>query len=265
MSNINIAAIIPARLSSSRFPRKVLYPICNLPMVEHVRRRAIVSSVFSRVVVATCDSEIYDLVTSFGGDAVLTSNDHISGTSRVIEAVSTIDCSHVVLLQGDEPLVLPRHLQSLVNSIYSNPDVDAWNLVSPLIPGTDLDAHSTVKAIVGNTKNILYCFRRSPFYGDILSHDLSVQQLLGIMAFRSDFLKILDSISPSNLEKCESIEQLKILDNGFPIQSLSVHPALPSVNYRIDLESVLSILSSDIEQINLNRQIISLSSFGISS
>ena len=124
--------VIPARLASSRFPRKLLAPFQGYPIIEHVRRRALLVEAFDRVVVATCDQEIYDLVRSNGGDALMTSGEHPNGTSRVAEAIENIDCSHVVLLQGDEPLILPSHLAAMVDAISTRVDCKILNAVGPI-------------------------------------------------------------------------------------------------------------------------------------
>ena len=112
---MKIAAVIPARLESSRFPRKVLHNFCGTPMIEHVRLRAEKSNVFQAgVYVATCDTEIYELVKSNGGNPIMTSKSHSNGTSRVAEAIKDIDCSHVLVLQADEPLITPKIMEEFV-------------------------------------------------------------------------------------------------------------------------------------------------------
>ena len=108
---MKIAAIIPARLKSTRFPNKILLPIEGMPMIEHVRRRALMCPVLSEVIVATCDEEIAEVIRAKGGRVIMTSDSHVNGTTRIAEAVAQVDCSHVILLQGDEPLLLPRHIQ----------------------------------------------------------------------------------------------------------------------------------------------------------
>ncbi|MDP3768387.1 MAG: NTP transferase domain-containing protein, partial [Dehalococcoidia bacterium] len=110
MATTKIAAIIPARMASSRFPGKPLLDVRGLPMVEHVRRRAELCGRFSDVVVATCDWEIAAAVERFGGRCVMTSASHPGATDRVAEAAAALDCTHVVNVQGDELLILPEDL-----------------------------------------------------------------------------------------------------------------------------------------------------------
>ena len=107
---MKLVTIIPAHLASIRLPRKILMSIHGLPMIEHVRRRAQLSKKVNKVFVATCDLKIKNCVESFGGEVLMTKKNHINGTSRASEAVRNIDCTHVSVLQGDEPLILPRYI-----------------------------------------------------------------------------------------------------------------------------------------------------------
>jgi 3-deoxy-manno-octulosonate cytidylyltransferase (CMP-KDO synthetase) len=253
---MKIVAIIPARLASTRFPRKVLLSIHGLPMIEHVRRRALLCKVFSDVYVATCDKEISDVVQGFGGKVILTSDKHINGTTRTAEAVEHIDCTHVMLLQGDEPLLLPRHLEILASAVTGDPGVSAWNVTGPIDHYEELDRHSFVKCVVSPSKQILYCFRRSPCYSDFEMQKIFVQKLLGILAYRKEFLLQLTTLQPSLIEKAESIEQMRIIENGFSLRSVFVAPSLPSINELHEVEVVLDLLEQDAEQLKLLKRIL---------
>jgi 3-deoxy-manno-octulosonate cytidylyltransferase (CMP-KDO synthetase) len=245
---MKIAAVIPARLASSRFPRKVLLPIEGLPMVEHVRRRALLCEGLSEVVVATCDTEVADMVASHGGRAVMTADTHQNGTTRVAEAIAAIDCTHVILLQGDEPLMLPRHVQALAAAMRTQPDVPAWNLVAAVGEADEMDRHSFVKCAVAQPDRILYCFRRSPYFSHFSQHREYARKMLGIIAYRRDFLLQLTALPSSPAEKAESIEQMRILENGFPFHFVEVAPSLPSINEQYELNEVLVSLQCDAEQ-----------------
>ena len=109
-AHVRVAAIIPARMASSRLPGKPLLDIAGLPMIEHVRRRARRCRRFVEVVVATCDQEIAQAVKRYGGDVIMTSATHPAASDRVAEAMRHLDCTHVVNVQGDEILVLPEDL-----------------------------------------------------------------------------------------------------------------------------------------------------------
>jgi 3-deoxy-manno-octulosonate cytidylyltransferase (CMP-KDO synthetase) len=245
---MKLFAVIPAHLASVRFPRKILFPFHGLPMIEHVRRRALLSKSISEVVVATCDEEISETVRSFGGKVLMTANTHTNGTSRVAEAIKTIDCTHVILLQGDEPLLLPRHLDEFAEAIESNPAGDAWNATGPIESEGELDRHSFVKCIVSQNERILYCFRRTPCHSSFDMQLPFVRKILGIIAYRKDFLLDLMTLPPSRVEQAELIEQMRIIENGFSLKSVHVSPSLPSVNEPEESEIVLNYLKSNEEQ-----------------
>ena len=245
---MKIVAIIPAHLNSIRFPKKIVYPILGLPMIEHVRRRALLCGIFNEVIVATCDDEISNLVESFGGKTIMTSDKHINGTSRVAEAVKTIDCSHVILLQGDEPLILPNQLEIFFNDIKINPRYDSWNATGKIENIEDLNKHSIVKCIVSENRNITKCFR---YYKNLKfsgKNKLEIRKILGIIAYRKDFLEKIINKPESSIEKKELIEQMRIIENGFNLISVSITPTLPSVNEPNEVKIVEDYVSKDIKQ-----------------
>lgn len=254
---MKVIAIIPAHLASVRFPGKILYKFHGLPMIEHVRRRAFLSKHINDVYVATCDQEIKDEITSFGGKVIMTSNKHKNGTSRIAEAVKSIECTHVVLLQGDEPLFLPRHLDAVIDSIILNPSGNAWNATAPIENIDELDRHSFVKCIVNIKNNIKLCFRRSPFYSSYENQSKCVRKILGLIAYEKNFLIKLTNLEASPIEIFESIEQMRIIENGFEITSVPVFPSLPSVNEPSEAEIVLNYIENDTEQKKLLDKVLS--------
>jgi 3-deoxy-manno-octulosonate cytidylyltransferase (CMP-KDO synthetase) len=255
---IRITAVIPAHLASVRFPRKILIDIKGLPMVEHVRRRALLSFKNEDVYVATCDSQITESLSKFNANLIQTSNKHTNGTNRVAEAVKHIDCTHVILLQGDEPLLLPSHLDLVKEEINKNPDGDAWNVVGPLNEAKDLDKHSFVKSITSVNNKIIYCFRKSPITADFEVSQSFVKKIHGIIAYRKDFLLNLVEMPLSNVEKNESIEQMRIIENGFILNSVLVDSSTPSINEPHELDIVLSSLANNKLQSGILEKILSL-------
>jgi 3-deoxy-manno-octulosonate cytidylyltransferase (CMP-KDO synthetase) len=254
---MKIVAIIPAHLASVRFPRKILFPFHGLPMIEHVRRRALLSSAVSEVYVATCDPEIAEIVRGYGGNVIMTANTHKNGTTRVAEAIKDIDCTHVMLLQGDEPLMLPRHLDAFAGAIVAEPSGDAWNATGPIEKAEELDRHSFVKCAIGKSEKILYCFRRTPCYSEFEKQRKFVRKILGIIAYRKDFLLSLTEMTESPIEQYEFIEQMRIIENGFIIKSIAVEPSLPSVNEPGEVDIVLKYIQQNKEQTNLLEQVVS--------
>jgi len=252
-----VVAVIPAHLASVRFPRKILHDFYGLPMIEHVRRRALLSQSISKVIVATCDDQIEDVVSSYGGEVIRTSREHKNGTSRVAEAIKSIDTSHVLLLQGDEPLLLPNHVDLMARSIFDNPGGNAWNATAKLEFAEELDRHSFVKCVVAESGRILMCFRRTPFFAPFAEQQRFVRKILGLIAYRKDFLLSLVLINPGVCEVAESIEQLRIIENNFDIQSVCVDPSLPSVNEPHEEGIVRRYLESNPLQVSLLQQVLS--------
>lgn len=253
---MKVIAVIPAHLASVRFPRKILNNFFGLPMIEHVRRRALLSKSLHEVYVATSDSEIIDVVEKWGGKVLITEGFHINGTSRVSEAVKNIDCTHVILLQGDEPLLLPRHIEEMVKKIKEMPGGLAWNAVGPIEDIAELDRHSFVKCAIGVAGNILMCFRKSPLFGEMEAQEKVISKILGIIAFKKDFLLQLTEMKTTPMEESQSIEQMRIIENGYTLISVKVNPSLPSVNEPFEADIVRDYLSNSHEQQELLASIL---------
>ena len=159
---IKIVSLIPAHLASNRFKKKVMYKLFGLPMIEHVRRRALDSGVMENIIVASGDREILETVKHYGGQVKQTYREHLNGTSRVAEAVNDVDCTHVIVIQGDEPLIQKEHLKKLTAAINRNPDIDSWNSISDLNSEKELNDINIVKAALNEEGQIIYLFRKSP-------------------------------------------------------------------------------------------------------
>jgi len=253
---MKLIAVIPAHLASVRFPNKILFDFFGLPMIEHVRRRALLSGYLSEVYVATCDKVIADTVISYDGKVIMTSNKHQNGTSRVAEAVLPYDCSHVLLLQGDEPLLLPRHIDTMIKSIKENQNIDAWNATGEIKTEDELNSHSFVKCAVMKNNNILHCFRRTPYFSNLDIQQRFVRKILGIVAYRKDFLLHLSKLTETLIESTEYIEQMRIIENGYELHSVAVDPSLPSVNEPHETDIILDFVKNNAEQKTILEKII---------
>lgn len=230
--------MIPARLASTRFPRKLLEPFRGQPILEHTRRRALLVQGLDRVIVATCDKEIEHLVIDNGGEVIMTGDHHPNGTSRVAEAIQSVVCTHVILVQADEPLIMPEHVEVMMNAILTHPECDVFNAVGPLDGDEELDQVSSVKCALATNGDILYCFRRSPAIAKGSEQRLYMRKLLGLIAFRKEFLLGLTDLPETNISQSESIEQMKLLQHGITLKSVALDEAVPGVNEPSDMTLV---------------------------
>lgn len=246
--SIKVAAVIPARLSSTRLPNKVLLDLFGLPMLEHVLRRVMMSKLGSDTFVATCDEEISSIVKSKGGNVIMTGSYHTNGTSRAAEAIQSINFSHVILIQGDEPLVLPEQIDQMLEKIIESPEVNCWNSVSPIEEQEELDKQSVVKCSVSVSNDFLYCFRKSPSFATFHDQCTYTRKVNGLMGFRKDFLLSLIQLPQHNIERIESIEQMKIIESGSRIRAVFSQESYPSVNEPEDVSIILNILESNVKQ-----------------
>ena len=225
MNNSNCAAIIPARFASSRFPGKPLAVLAGKPIIEHVYQR--VSEVVSNVYVAVDDNRILECVEKFGGKAIMTSPNHKSGTDRVAEAYKNIGRHFdvVINVQGDEPFIHKEQIEALI-ACFDKKDTDIATIVKPFSANDGMDAllnPNTPKVAIAKDMRALY-FSRSviPYIRGVektnwlSSH--TFYKHIGIYGFRSDVLAEITKLPQGVLEKAESLEQLRWLENGYSIR-----------------------------------------------
>lgn len=212
--------VLPARYGSTRLPGKSLIPLLGKPLIQWVHERVVLARRLDRILVATDDDRIAGVVRGFGGEVVMTRADHPSGTDRVAEAVAGIDADIVVNIQGDEPLVDPGLIDTLVETMVSCPEWDMATAASPVRTREELDSPSVVKVVWGDHHRALY-FSRAPIAYDRDSGGEPAPGLhwrhIGIYAYRRDFLARFVAMPPSRLEKAEKLEQLRALEAGASI------------------------------------------------
>ena len=255
MTQNRIIAVIPARMNSSRYPGKPLLSVKGLPMIEHVRRRVIMCKGLAEVIVATCDRLIFDVVKSHGGKVIMTSKKHKMASDRVSEVVKKIDCTHVINVQGDELLVIPRELQKLIRQINIDPQNNYWNAIAPLNNIKDLKDEDIVKCVISSSGNIIYCSRslhESSFYKYIKS----VYVILGILAYTKKGILEFNNLKRTIIEKHESIDQMRIIENDKILKSCKFKYAYPGINTVAEEHKVNKILSRNIIQKKLLNRVI---------
>ena len=217
-----IALVIPARYGSTRFPGKCLHPLAGKPLVQHVWERSLRAPGINRVLIATDDGRIAEAAAAFGAEVVMTSPDHPSGTDRIAEATSGLrGISHVINVQGDEPLIDPRLIESLATALRRDPGISMITAATPFADPSEADDPNAVKVVLGRRGDALYFSRsRIPCQRDAHDKGSAVTPLLhlGIYGYRRDVLRRLVRLSPSPLELCEKLEQLRALEHGIPIR-----------------------------------------------
>lgn len=243
---MKVLGIIPARFASSRFPGKPLIDLKGKTMIQRVYEGAEKSSSLTQIVVATDDQRIVDEVLRFGGNVCLTNESHQSGTDRCAEVARLYPGFDVVInIQGDEPLVNPKQLDQLLNA-FKNPIVNIATMGIPTNDEADLMNPNRIKIVLDHQENALY-FSRScvpntfHFNGEFLSNYPFLRHI-GLYAYRANTLAQLCQLTPTALEKMESLEQLRWMYHGFPIKVVQTDIETPNIDTPEDVENVLTFL-----------------------
>jgi len=222
MRNFNVFGIIPARYASTRFPGKPLALINGKPMVQWVYER-VQSSEVKGLAVATDDERIADCVRGFGGEVVMTSPNHASGTDRCGEAAQWMqpaDNDVVINIQGDEPLISPKEIH-LLASAFEDASVQIATLVNPFHDEKLLHDPNVVKVVKAKNGKVLYFSRLPiPYLRDGATSPKNYYRHIGIYAYRYKVLKEIVQLATSELENSEKLEQLRWLENGYTICAL---------------------------------------------
>jgi 3-deoxy-manno-octulosonate cytidylyltransferase (CMP-KDO synthetase) len=236
-----VIAVIPARWASSRFPGKPLALIKGKPMIQWVFEQASKAKSISEVIVATDDIRILETVNKFGGNAVMTSPDHESGTDRIVEVIREKKCEVVVNVQGDEPLISPLNIDLIVHSLLEEISESTVTLRILIKSRDELMDCNITKVVVDKSDSALY-FSKAPIPFDRYSLDTNVDPLkpfwykhIGLYAYRKIFLMKYGSLPESGLEKIEKLEQLRILENGFRIKVIETDLDSIGVDCEADL------------------------------
>lgn len=211
-------AIIPARLGSTRFPRKVLAAATGRPLIQHVWERTRAASRVARVVVATDASEVADAVRAFGGESVLT-GEHPNGTSRLAEAADRLslgDDAMIVNVQGDEPEIEPSVIDAAVEAA-ARPGVGVGTVASPFAQGENPRDPNLVKVVLAADGSALYFSRALIPFPREGGEPAAPLRHVGIYAYRAGTLRRYVSLEPSPAERCELLEQLRLLHHGVRI------------------------------------------------
>ncbi len=233
-----IVGIIPARIGSKRFPKKILADIDGKPMVVHVAERAKQSKLLEKVILAIDSNEAKQVLSDFDLEIVMTSKDHVSGTDRVTEVVKGLDSAELIInIQGDEPLLDPKVIDGLIK-IFNDSTISMGTVVSRKIGIRDYLDRNVVKAFLDENQNA-YDFKRDIYDSDIGG----VFRHIGFYGFDRDTLLQFSSLPASKNEIKYSLEQFRALDNGIKIKAFISNAQQQAIDSPEDLDRVLSQLN----------------------
>jgi 3-deoxy-manno-octulosonate cytidylyltransferase (CMP-KDO synthetase) len=247
-----VIALIPARYGSTRFPGKSLAMIKDKPMIQRVYERTRQSRLTERVVVATDDERILKTVTAFGGEAIMTSPDHATGTDRIAEVAEKLDCSLVVNVQGDEPLIHPEMIDQAITPLVVDPSIP-MSTVCKRIENREEAFDPNVVKVVFDVNGFALYFSRAPipwdrdrWAGKDSFRDLPFSRLLykhiGLYVYRRDFLLQYSKMPQTVLETTEKLEQLRALESGYRIKTVVTQHESFGVDIPRDLGRIMQCL-----------------------
>jgi 3-deoxy-manno-octulosonate cytidylyltransferase (CMP-KDO synthetase) len=248
---MKIVGIIPVRLGSSRFPNKPLAPILGVPMVGHVYLRSKMCPLLEEVYVATCDQEIADYTESIGGKAVMTAATHERASDRVAEAAAKIEretggkLEIVVLIQGDEPMLVPQMIEESARPIIEDPTILVTNLMGKL---NDAEEHKDVNEVkvVTDQNNFALYFSREPIPSAWKTRvQLPMWKQVCIISFRRHFLQTFCELPPTPLEQFESVDMLRVLEHGYRVKMVPTATTVYSVDTEEDRREVEELMKND--------------------
>ena len=241
-------AIIPARFGSTRLPGKMLMDIAGQPMIQHVYQRAAASKA-ERVLVATDDLRIDEVVRSFGGESIMTSCDHSTGTDRLAEVVDYLSLSGesiVVNVQGDEPLIPVSAIHQVADMLAVHPEASIATLCDSISEASSIKDPNQVKVVRSQTGRALYFSRVGIPGHKTAAHQISYRHI-GLYAYRAAFLRDFVTWNPTPLERSESLEQLRALEHDRIVQvDVASVPVPPGVDTAQDLQAVRDYLKEKV-------------------
>ena len=239
---MNILALIPARMGSSRFPGKRMAKILGKPMIGHVYERVSRCDLLIKTVVATCDQEILEYIQSIGGDAVMTSNHHERASDRCAEALGYLEKQDgiqydiVVMVQGDEPMTHSNMITEAVTPMLDDSEILVTNLLGDIDNIEEFEDRNCVKVVCDLNSDAL-CFSREPIptrkFGDV-----SMKKQIAIIPFTRSFLLEYTELPPTPLEIAESVDMMRVLEHGMKVKMVPTKHQSYAVDTQEDLNKV---------------------------
>lgn len=245
---MNILCVIPARYASTRLPGKPLADINGKPMICRVYERAVQARGLTGVLVATDDRRVYDAVVGDGGQAMMTAADHPTGTDRLAEVARVhTEAEAIINVQGDEPLIEPSVIEALAAALSSDEHIQMVTVKTEITNQAEIDNPNNVKVVTDKNDFALYFSRsRLPYP----RHEgAKVYKHIGIYGYTRSFLLQYAALPPAPLERAESLEQLRVLENGFRIKVIETKSRFVGVDTSEDLAMVNQIYRQDFHSI----------------
>ena len=243
---MNILALIPARMGSSRLPGKPLKKILGKPMIGHVYERVSKCDLLIKTVVATCDQEILEYIESIGGEAVMTSDHHERASDRCAEALGYLEKRNrikydiIVMVQGDEPMTYPNMITEAVAPMLDDPGILVTNLLGNIENIEEFEDRNCIKVVCDLNSDAL-CFSREPIptrkYGKV-----EMKKQVCIIPFRREFLLRYISLEPTPVEIAESIDMMRVLENGYKVRMIPTLYNTYAVDTVEDLKKVEELM-----------------------
>jgi 3-deoxy-manno-octulosonate cytidylyltransferase (CMP-KDO synthetase) len=251
MKEKTIAAIIPARMGSSRFPGKPLAKIHGIPLVGHVFFRTALCRLLTETYVATCDEEIFDYISSVGGRAVMTADTHERCSDRTAEAMLKIEADLgrkvdiVVMVQGDEPMITPEMIELSVDPLLKDSSIQVVNLMARINSLEEFEDPNEVKVVTDLQSNALY-FSREPIPSRKKDKkDVPMMKQVCIIPFGRDFLLKFNALSSTPLEIIESVDMMRVIEHGYRVKMVCSETKTYSVDTPEDLVTVETLMEND--------------------
>lgn len=250
---MNILAIIPARMGSSRFPGKPMARILGKPMIGHVYERVSKSSKLTTTAVATCDKEISDYIESIGGTVVMTSDQHERASDRCAEALVKIEKMNktkydiVVLVQGDEPMTHPDMIDEAVAPMLSNSKIQITNLLGKIDTIEEFEDRNCIKVVCDLQGDALF-FSREPIPTRCKIDTVPMGKQVCVIPFRRDFLLDYTRMTPTPLEIAESVDMMRILEHGMKVRMVPTAHQSQSVDTPADLAKLEKMIGRGVPE-----------------
>ena len=248
---MNIIGIIPARLASSRFPDKPMANILGMPMIGHCYTRSKMCNSLDEVYVATCDIEIFNYITSIGGKAIMTADTHERASDRTAEALGKIEKSTgqvvniVVMLQGDEPMVTPKMIDDALQPLIDDPSIKISNLMAEMDTVEEHEDPNEVKVVVDKNNFALYYSREAIPSRKKGVSDFQMLKQVCVIPYERDFLLQYNSMEQTPLEIVESVDMMRILENGMKVKMVYTDEKTYAVDTEEDLINVVNKMKND--------------------